>query len=711
MDLLLNPFYILGAMARDSKQTLVRLTDEASLRRDASECANARSILTNPRKRLTAEVAWLPGVSPKRIEEVLSTLTNPMVSAWEYNKVPSIGRVNLMASILNHFSQFETEEVSRRLLELAVTFDEIQSDQVLELINEDRIAGGFPIVRDLNVLESLISDRRIYFKNVMSRAFDSLGTADKVKALTLIVDFATKRGSQNAPVLIDDLVDMYELKMQVILEEKEKRIKSLVKRVRAEADAKVRDSKLKLGVAQLMQAIKDWSTFTRPILVSAKSRGLGHDLSKQIATLVRNLGIDLFNEYGKLDLSIQFTNMLRIEFAEVAEIAEATAEDINTLRSLHWLQQRAQRRDHPEIRPGVVAIGVVIGVILIGILFSKSSEFKNQHYNNRTYGSQHTSYSDQSPKARSPNTSIGARGENSSKELSYKKPPVGAYNILSVPQIRWCLRERIRIESIRNLPRTKTEVEAFNRKVDDYNIRCGSFQYSRDALEQARREVKANRERIAQQAIQKFKGTEKRARSTGRRHAPNNSSKRIKPQQTSQISTPGAPLVRKVQGLLNALGYDAGPADGQYGEKTAEAVRAFQKDAGVVQKDIINNELLILLQNAKNKDIASTWNSKSSAKESRDDRINQLLAVIQGSKDKNISSLSTAKAGNSTEGVYFTRGSYRNDVLSLQGTPDSIDTYEPLGYEVWNYGLSSVVISLSTKRVLSWTGGQNLKVK
>ncbi|MEQ8746735.1 peptidoglycan-binding protein [Pyruvatibacter sp.] len=61
--------------------------------------------------------------------------------------------------------------------------------------------------------------------------------------------------------------------------------------------------------------------------------------------------------------------------------------------------------------------------------------------------------------------------------------------------------------------------------------------------------------------------------------------------------TPPA-LVREAQRLLGALGYDAGPADGQPGERTLDAVRAFERDKGLAVTGRIDERLLNALQQA-----------------------------------------------------------------------------------------------------------------
>ena len=65
MDLLQNPFYILNATQRDNRHRIIELAEKQSLLSDADKCMEARSELTNPRKRISAEVAWMPGIVPE----------------------------------------------------------------------------------------------------------------------------------------------------------------------------------------------------------------------------------------------------------------------------------------------------------------------------------------------------------------------------------------------------------------------------------------------------------------------------------------------------------------------------------------------------------------------------------------------------------------------------------------------------------------------
>jgi len=65
---------------------------------------------------------------------------------------------------------------------------------------------------------------------------------------------------------------------------------------------------------------------------------------------------------------------------------------------------------------------------------------------------------------------------------------------------------------------------------------------------------------------------------------------------TPQLAT--ADMVREAQRLLGSLGYDAGPADGQPGNRTLDAIRQFERDKGLAVTGRIDQRLLEALQQA-----------------------------------------------------------------------------------------------------------------
>lgn len=340
MDLLQNPFHILSASPRDNRRRIMELADERSLLLDSSECMEARSELTNPRKRLSAEVAWLPGIGPKRAGELLSIIESSPTDLLAVGNLSSIARANLLAAGIARLPDHNADDVAEWILEIAWAFEDLDPDELSVIINEERIVSGFPEVSDLSAVEAEIQERRRHYRKVIKSALDNLSPKELVEAVTVTVESATDDGEEHGPILIADLVDSYEVEAQGFLDKEEGNIIALVGKLRAAVDAEQSDSTLAPMVNQLIQIVKNWDTVAQPIQVSTKSRGLDHDASHRVANLVRSLAIHMFNEHGKLDFSQQLTNMLQEVFAEVAEVAERTAEDADALAEIAEEQLR-----------------------------------------------------------------------------------------------------------------------------------------------------------------------------------------------------------------------------------------------------------------------------------------------------------------------------------------------------------------------------------
>lgn len=340
MDLLQNPFHILNAAPRDNRRRIMELADERSLLLDSSVCMEARSELTNPRKRLSAEVAWLPGIGPKRAGEVLSLIESSPTDLLAVDNLSSIARSNLLASGLARLPDHNADDVAEWILEISWAFEDFDPEELSVIINEERVVSGFPEVSDLLAVEAEIQERRRYYRQVIKSALDNLSPKELVEAVTVAVESATDDGEEHGPILIADLIDSYEVEAQGFLDKEEGNIRALVDKLQAAVDAERPDSTLLPMVNQLIQVVKNWDTVAQPIQISTKSRGLDHDASHRVAGLVRGLAIYMFNEHGKLDFSQRLTNMLQEVFAEVGKVAERTAEDADALGEIAEQQVR-----------------------------------------------------------------------------------------------------------------------------------------------------------------------------------------------------------------------------------------------------------------------------------------------------------------------------------------------------------------------------------
>ena len=118
MDVLQNPFYVLTATQRDNRHRIMELADEQGLLSDTDECRAARDTLINPLKRISAEVAWLPGVAPERAYDMLLLLEASAGKHLTNHKPASIVPVGLLSSSLSCLPNARTYNVADKILDL-----------------------------------------------------------------------------------------------------------------------------------------------------------------------------------------------------------------------------------------------------------------------------------------------------------------------------------------------------------------------------------------------------------------------------------------------------------------------------------------------------------------------------------------------------------------------------------------------------------------
>lgn len=335
-----NPFAILGVTTRDDRKKIAEQAEEKSLELDHDVCQKARSDLTHPRNRLSAEIAWLPGVSPRKASQLLEGLLRDPMAIREESGLPTLAHCNLMAAAFEAVNaNDQAEDVAEFIQEMAYLVDDLDLDEIVRDINEDRAVSGFPEIKDDQV-EHEILERKRYFRTAIKDALNRLPPASLLDAMTFAVDGATCNGEDHAPELIDDLVDSYAVEVQGVLEREAENVKKLVQAARSSAESG--ENAIKPLVEKIEKVARNWDRFAQPIQLSAKARGIDHDHSRELAYSIRSLAIDLFNDHDMLDSSKRLTILIQELFAELPEVAERVEQDVDTLSDIHTKRTQAK---------------------------------------------------------------------------------------------------------------------------------------------------------------------------------------------------------------------------------------------------------------------------------------------------------------------------------------------------------------------------------
>jgi len=375
-----SPFWQLNVTPRESAQRILAALDEMNISvGDPKLCSQLRTALTLPRNRISTEVAWLPGVSPAKAQSAVSSLRQDPFSLLERSDMPPLALANLWSSaLLFLMNDHVVDDISRWFCKLAKACDDINVDEVLVDINEDRIVAKFAQIASPNLIHEEILNRRKEFKSSMLAVLNCLSSDKLIEVMTLSIERATGFGSRPSPVLLDELVESYQFEATKFFQIESTNISKLIEHARSFCKEKEN------GLAELIGLIGDrsrtWRQVAYPVQVSMKSRALDHDQSRVLAVKIRDLSVDLVNDHGRLDEAQGLLNILQKEFADLPNFAVRLDEDSRTLSDLS--RQRDELAKSDEEWKSAISFNCTIGGLMRGVL-SMSYEgisWKNQFF-------------------------------------------------------------------------------------------------------------------------------------------------------------------------------------------------------------------------------------------------------------------------------------------------------------------------------------------
>jgi hypothetical protein len=330
LPVLRSPFHVLSVFARDNRQRIIEAAEEKSLTSDADACAKARGDLTNPRNRMMAELAWLPGISPRRAQQLVEGLCNDPAGAFKADGLPPLASANLMASaVLALDPALPEREWVRCIVVLAKAVDSISAEAVLADINEDRTVAGFTEVRSVEAVEEGLAERRREYRECLRKALDTLPPQKLARVATEVAEIATEGGSKHPAGIIDDMIDAYSVGAHGFLSKEAENIELLIERTRRAASSGAAAAEPFLD--RLEKVIRNWYSVAKPIMLVAGAKGMAHNLSRDVALSVRSLGIFLYNEHKMLEASQRIIRILREAFGSLPELAERMDGDARDL--------------------------------------------------------------------------------------------------------------------------------------------------------------------------------------------------------------------------------------------------------------------------------------------------------------------------------------------------------------------------------------------
>ncbi|MDR1041815.1 MAG: hypothetical protein LBR80_16955 [Deltaproteobacteria bacterium] len=334
MDLFQNPFFILGVGPRSTRSEIMDAAEAAGLSGDPDAVADAASALASPRKRLNAEVFFLPGMRKDAADRLLAAFKGPVRMMQPCRQMSDCAAVNLTAAALARLTADGASRVAYGISLLSRAFELVKAPELMGLINGDRKVAGLPAVPSVADVEEELDKLRLHCRTVVRGALDKLVSRELVKAAAEAARTETDDGKRPPPVLVRDMMEIYDLESRPFFEKEEKTVKALCAALKA-AGTDRRQSWKALAVADdLEKVLANWQSVAAPLLTIGRSTGVTHRPSFLVAREVREVSVGIHNGGGDPAVTKRVTAILAKAFAEVSEVKEAADMDAVALGGL-----------------------------------------------------------------------------------------------------------------------------------------------------------------------------------------------------------------------------------------------------------------------------------------------------------------------------------------------------------------------------------------
>lgn len=347
MNIFSNPFYILGATPRDDRQKIIELAQDKSLELDSSVVTEARLALTTPRKRIRAEISWFPGLSDKKVKETIKSIESQNLQMDGDLIVSSIKSplisFNVFATMLSIVPT--TKDKAKRpdmlplmlqssMYAMATSFENINTEQLMKILNEERSVAGIPEITDLSSVDEELQNHKEFAIKQAQAALKMVTRKRLTKIMLDLVEEAQK--SKQHLSLVDTIIDtIYVPEVQKELQEWEDSIKKQSEGITKMCNKKIRTkAALTAAVDEFISELKTFDEIMQPIQVSMQQRGMEHDASRGIGYIARGVALDLANDANEMDLSEKVIRAVKELFSEIGSIDERVSKDLDDLQNI-----------------------------------------------------------------------------------------------------------------------------------------------------------------------------------------------------------------------------------------------------------------------------------------------------------------------------------------------------------------------------------------
>lgn len=321
-----NPFFVLKLPCSAGKREVVSAAEELSFFIDPDLCTEAQNDLINPAKRLKAELSWFIELNGKELQAVFQK-----IEKGEPLQASGFCPLTRLNATLYNFSVSgiqDKEKLDFAISDIDRQYTELDIKQIADNLNKCRAEAGITPAPESDISNE-IGNLHNDIKQIISEKLFLLEQDEYIDLVTLITEKYIANKQYNDGVVLSDLLDQYELKMQVQIEDYTSKIYSRVKLLSQQQNR----IDIEDGIAELTAELKVWDRLVQPLQLKSAANGMPHTISEDLGVHLHEFVMLLVKQKHLPHAALDLLDTMQDTFAELDSIYEVAKVNSDVLRS------------------------------------------------------------------------------------------------------------------------------------------------------------------------------------------------------------------------------------------------------------------------------------------------------------------------------------------------------------------------------------------
>ena len=335
MKLSSNPFFVLRLPCSSGRREIVSAAEELSFILDPDVCSSAQNDLINLGKRLTAEIGWFPELDKDAVIQIQERIDSNEELATD--DLTQLSRLNATLYNFSISDEDDPYEIGYAILDIDEQYSALDVTEITAIINNNREVAKIASVQEKDVADEL-NKKRDDIRQIITERLSSFDQESYVELITMLAEKCIADDDYEDGVVLADVVDQYEVRMQSQLEESTEGITTHIDRIQHLAN----DEAISDNIKSLIRRVQKWDKLAQPLQLKSQASGMPHEISENLGRQLRNLALFLHNEKGKTEEALTLVEAMKDVFAELDGLADLFDSDSDALNDLIQGEEEAQ---------------------------------------------------------------------------------------------------------------------------------------------------------------------------------------------------------------------------------------------------------------------------------------------------------------------------------------------------------------------------------